>query len=573
MRQVKMRLISYANIHRLNVLAVLVGLIAGYGAIGFRGLIGFLQNSFLYNRISFDLVSPIEHTRGAWIILIAPLGLLISTLLIWRFAREAKGSGIPAVMESVLARGGRMRKRLVLIKAFASSITIATGGSVGREGPIVQIGAAAASALGRLFGLKKRDLITLVGCGVTGAIAATFNTPIAGVIFAIELIILEFRARSFIPLVISAVFAAVVSRYYLGNSPALMLSTHNLINPFELIWYLGLGILCGVFGAIIIKFLYGTEDFFDKLKIPLFTKPIIGGLILGTTALFFPEILGVGYESVDKVLQEDMPLRLLLILAVLKMVMMSITIGAGGSGGVFAPSLFMGAMIGGAFGIIVHKFAPSMTATHGAYALVGMAALFSATSRATLTAIVMLFEMTLDYSIILPLMFACVVADQVAHFISKERTIFSIKLQRKGIDFVEGFGVDILKITEVQSIMTTQVDTLLDTMTIGEAFKDVSSSTHHIYPVINSHNILMGTIATEKIIELSQESKNDLFIKEIMTGSPCVVYPYHSAYSAMKKLQHCRDPRVVVVNPNSKKLLGIVCPSDIIRLAQEEVEE
>ncbi|MCB0355606.1 MAG: chloride channel protein, partial [Bdellovibrionales bacterium] len=390
LNQTYLRPVTKKEVFRLNSMAILVGILAGYAAIGFRYLIGFFQNTILHHQLDWHLISPLDHVRGYWIFVILPMGLLISTLITYFFAREAKGHGVPEVIEAVMTRSGRIRKRVVALKALASSITIACGGSVGREGPIVQIGSAGGSAIGQLLNLEPKLLKTLVGCGAAGAIAATFNTPIAGVIFAIEIIVLELKTKSFVPLVISSVFATVVSRLYLGNEPAFYVPEYRLSGPNELIFYLALGILSGILGVIVIKSVYGFEDFFDNLKVPFWTKPLIGGLILAALATIFPQTMGVGYDTVTEVLQQKSSLTIMASLVFLKIFATSLTLASGGSGGVFAPSLFIGAMLGGTYGYLVNLYFPDVTAGYGAYALVGMAALFSATGRATFTAIVIL---------------------------------------------------------------------------------------------------------------------------------------------------------------------------------------
>ena len=485
----------------LNLSAILVGLGAGYAAIGFRFLIGSKQNLFLHNQIDYHLISPLAHVRGSWIFLILPAGLLASTLITRYFASEAKGHGVPEVIEAVWTRNGYMRKRIVAFKALASSITIAGGGSVGREGPIVQIGSATGSALGQLFKMKPKLVKTLVGCGAAGAVAATFNTPIAGVIFAIEIIVLELKTKSFVPLVISSVIATVVARFHLGNEPAFFVPEYSLAGPNELFSYLGLGILAGITGVIFIKVLYRTEDFFDDLTIQFWLKPIFAGLVLAAIGSQYPQMFGVGYETVTSALQQESTLLLMGLFIFLKMFCVSVTLGGGGSGGVFAPSLFIGAMLGGSYGYVVHAFFPLATASYGAYALVGMAAVFSATSRATFTAIVILFEMTLDYSIILPLMFVCVTADQVAWALSKE-SIYSLKLKRKGLNFVTDLSVNVMSMKQVKDIMTTELHVALETMTVREVANRLLRFNHSVIPVINAQGEPIGVIPSLKLKKL-----------------------------------------------------------------------
>ncbi|MCB0422168.1 MAG: chloride channel protein, partial [Bdellovibrionales bacterium] len=549
---------------QLNFLATLVGLGAGFAAIGFRYMIGAFQNITLHNKFDYNLISPLGHVRGEWIFVILPAGLLLSNVITRFFAREATGHGVPEVIESVWTKSGKMRKRVVAVKAIASSITIASGGSVGREGPIVQIGSAFGSAIGQILKMKPKIMKTLVGCGAAGAVAATFNTPIAGVIFAIEVIVLELKTKSFVPLVISSVFATVVSRVYIGNEPAFFVPEYALKSPQELLFYMLLGILSGIVGVLVIKTLYGVEDFVDSIKAPFWTKPIVIGLMLAGMGQYFPEIYGVGYETTSQVLQQNSYFTLMFSLVFLKTIAMSLTIAAGGSGGVFAPSLFIGAMLGGSFGVIVNQFFPDFTGSYGAYALVGMAAMFSATARATFTAIVILFEMTLDYSIILPLMFVCVAADQTAWALSKD-TIYSMKLRRKGLNFVTDISADVMQMTCVKDIMTTELDVIKKNMSFNYVVEKLLPHNHSAYPVVDSDGVLKGIVTKttlERYLQLNESPK----IEDLMVPAKAVVSTDESVSTALAKIEKTRDPRILVVEKGSQKLVGIVSPIDFVRL-------
>jgi CIC family chloride channel protein len=569
LKRASLEMVTNRDIFVVNSLAVLTGIIAGYAAILFRGLIGFFQNSIFHNRFGLELASPLDHSRGLWVIIIPPIGLLIVSYIVKWYASEAKGHGVPEVIEAVLTRQGRIRKRIVAIKAFVSSLTIATGGSVGREGPIVQIGSAAGSSLGQMFHLKPKLLKTLVGCGAAGAVAATFNTPIAGVIFAIEIIVLELKTKSFIPLVVSSVFATVISRVHLGNEPAFFVPTYSFGNPAELIFYLGLGIISGFIGILMIKALYGMEDLFEKAPLPFFAKPILGGLILGTLGYFYPQIFGVGYETVSMVLQQTSTIEIMAVLIFLKIFAVSLTMAAGGSGGVFAPSLFVGAMVGGTYGWIANQLFPSIVSGYGAYALVGMAAMFSATCRAAFTSIVILFEMTLDYSIILPLMFVCVVADQTAWALSKE-TMYSLKLTRKGLKFVNDIGLNIMSVTLIKDIMSTDLVTFSRNCTLADVLKAYHENSHSIYPVINESQTLAGVVRSEEISEAVNEKGGDCPIEEFVKPATSLVYPTDTVQSALNKFDMARDPRILVIERLSGKLIGIVSPVDFVRLSCKE---
>src|SRR5210317_106521 len=415
----------------MAALAVAVGLAGGFGAVGFRYLINFFQT--LAYGSSDELLHVVLALPWYLKVWVPAAGGLVVGPLVYFFAREAKGHGVPEVMEAVALKGGVIRKRVVIVKSLASAISISTGGSVGREGPIVQIGSAIGSTLGQILNVSAERMRTLVGCGAAAGIAATFNAPIAGSMFALEVILGEFGLATFSPIVISSVVATAVSRAFLGDIPAFIVPAYELVSVWEFPMYMVLGLFCAVVGVSFTKILYKVEDLFDDFKFPEYLKAIIGGVILGAGGLFFPEILGVGYGGIDLALGQQLAWYLLLLLIVVKVMATSITIGSGGSGGIFAPSLFLGAMAGGFFGAVVHQLFPTVTASPGAYSIVGMGALVSATTHGPLSAMLILFEMTGNYKIILPLMLSCILATIFAGQLMKD-SIYTLKLARRGIN-------------------------------------------------------------------------------------------------------------------------------------------
>ena len=354
------------------------------------------------------------------------LGGLIYGPLIYFFAREAKGHGVPEVMLAVAQRGGRIRPVVAVVKSLASALCIGSGGSVGREGPIVQIGSALGSTVGQALRMSDDRVRTLVACGAAGGIAATFNAPIAGVFFALEVILGEFTTRAFGVVVISSVTAAVIGRAAFGDVPSFPVPAYELVNVGEFGLYALLAVLAGVIGIVFTRTLYAFEDFFDGIRMPEYLKPVPGGLCLGLIGVFLPQVFGVGYQAMSQALSGEYALGLLVILLAAKIVAVSLTIGSGGSGGVFAPSLFIGAMLGTAFGTAANALLPGFTAPPGAYGLVGMAAVFTGAARAPITAVIILFELTGDYRIILPLMLAVVLSTLVSEALSRD-TIYTLQ--------------------------------------------------------------------------------------------------------------------------------------------------
>jgi len=432
------------------LISTIIGLLGGLGAVAFRALIR--AGEELFWRSGEPSLEMLRALPAGWKVLAPAVGGLIVGVIIYFFAREAKGHGVPEVMEAVVLRGGRIRPRVVAAKMLASGVCIASGGSVGREGPIVQIGSAIGSTVGQWLGIGERRLRTLVGCGAAAGIAGTFNAPVAGALFAVEVILGDFAVTQFSPIVISSVAATVVSRHFLGDFPAFEVPAYSLASPWELLVYAFLGVLAGFVALLFIKILYGAEDFFDAMKFPEYLKPVLGGVSIGLMALWYPEIYGVGYEAINEALQGNLLLNALLFLVVAKIVAVSLTIGSGGSGGIFAPSLFLGAMLGGAVGTLAHSLWPASTGGPGAYALVGMGAVVGATTHAPITAILIIFELTNDYKIILPLMITCIVATLLATQL-KHGSIYTLKLLRRGIDIHGGQTINVLKSLKVEDVM------------------------------------------------------------------------------------------------------------------------
>jgi len=422
----------------LTALAILTGAGAGAGAIAFRYLIRAFTLLFSGHddySAAGHAINPNLPGLGIWFVVVVPvLGGLIYGPLVSRFAPEARGHGVPEVMLAVSRMGGRMRPQVPIVKSLASALCIGSGGSVGREGPIVQIGSAIGSVLGQAIGAPETQLRLLVACGAAGGISATFNAPIAGVFFALELILRNFETRSFGLVVLSSVTADAIGRAAFGSHAFLSLPPFDFTSPLELVLYAGLGVLATAVGLTFVRVLYRGEDIADRLwRGPDWLRPGAGGLLLGLLLLVVPQMYGVGYPVLQNAVGGHYLILGLLGLLGAKILATSLTIWIGGSGGVFAPLLFMGAMLGSAYGAVVHQLLPHLAVAAGAYGLVGMGAVFAAAARAPITAVIIIFELTGDYRIILPLMFAIVVATALSNAITSD-TVYTLKLRRRGID-------------------------------------------------------------------------------------------------------------------------------------------
>lgn len=548
----------------MAILATIVGLAGGFGAIGFRYLIGLFQ-SISYGSAG-DLLELARSTPWYYRVWIPALGGLVVGPLVYFLAREAKGHGVPEVMEAVALKSGIIRKRIVFVKSFASAICIGTGGSVGREGPIVQIGSAIGSSIGQVLKVSEDRVRTLVGCGAGAGIAATFNAPIAGSMFALEIILGDFGLATFSPIVISSVVATAVSRHFLGDSPAFIVPAYQLVSAWELPLYVILGLFCALVAVIFTTVLYRTEDLFDQLKFPEYLKAVLGGLMLGLMALLFPHVLGVGYPAIDLSLMQKLSWQVLLLLIVFKILATSITIGSGGSGGIFAPSLFLGAMAGGFFGTLVHGILPTITAPPGAYGIVGMGAVVSGTTHGPLSAILILFELTGDYKIILPLMVACIMSSLASGQLLRD-SIYTLKLARRGINIRAGKEVNVLRSIAVKDVMNPHVETIPENITLGGLAEKISKSKYKSFPIVDEEGNLTGVLThfDYRAVVFEDQLKDLVVAKEVATTKPVTISLDDNLYNAMEKITLKDFSILPVVSPQEPfRLLGVLTRRDII---------
>jgi len=556
------------------IAAIIIGLLAGFAAIGIRFLIR--EISYFCFQGEGNLLQNIINTPWYWIIIIPTIGGLIVGPIIYFSAPEAKGHGVPEVMQAILLKGGNIRPRVAFIKAIASSITIGTGGSVGREGPIIQIGSSLGSMVGQFLRVPSKRLKTLVGCGAAAGIAAAFNAPIAGALFAVEIILMDFAIAQFSPIVIASVIATVVSHTFEGKFAAFIVPKYQLVSPQEIGFYFVLGALAGIASYLFIKVLYYSEDVFDnKLKFPEYLKPALGGIQIGLIALIFPHIMGVGYDTINDALYGNMFWYLALALVFIKILATSITLGSGGSGGIFAPSLFMGAMLGFFFGFGVHTLFPEITATPGAYALVAMGGLVAGTTRAPITAIIIVFELTNDYSIILPLMVTCIISTILSSKLSRE-SIYTLKLLLRNIGIKEGMEVNIMESLYVKDIFRKDVETIKDSENFNQIVNKILKGKSAEYPVIDKDENVKGIISIYDIkgFFLEKEQLKDLLIAtDIASTRFELLPPETSCQTALDIMSRFDLEGLPVVNTeNGKKLIGYIWRKDIQDAYQKEIE-
>jgi len=553
------------------LMAVVIGVLAGYGAVGFRKLIDLVHSG------AFGYALPFLEGKGLGelaLVLIPTLGGLLVGPITAFFPQEARGHGVPEVMEAVVTRRGVMKPRTVVVRAVASALSIGSGGSVGREGPIVQIGSAIGSTIGQLWKLTGNPMKILVGCGAAGGIAATFNAPIAGFIFANEVILGDFSLATVSPIILSSVAATAVSRHYLGAFPAFMVPQYVLASPVELLFYAILGVLVSFVAFFYVRSLYWAEDFFDeKIPVPDILKPALGGLLLGFMALAFPQVMGNGYPHMEQAMRGEMALWLMASLVLVKVVATSVTIGSGGSGGVFAPALFIGAMAGGSFGTVVHRLFPMVTAPEGCYALVGMGGVFAAAAFAPLTSILILFELTNNYTIILPIMIVCVIGYVHGRWIRKY-SIYTLKLHRKGVEVVRGRDVNVMREIRVGEAMEKDFITVTPETPLARLAGIIHRTGQSFYPVVARDGRLVGIITFHDLEPTLFVSgleylvvAGDLASKKLITTTP-----QESLYDAVKKMDQAGIRQLPVVDPRDpQRLLGVITRKGVVAAYNREM--
>ena len=556
------------------IIAIVIGVLTGFAAIAIRALILWVSEISFTGTGSY--LENILNTSWYWILIVPIVGGLIVGPIIYFFAPEAKGHGVPEVMQAILLKGGAIRPRVAFVKTITSAITIGTGGSVGREGPIIQIGSSLGSMVGQFFRVPSRRLKTLVGCGAAAGIAAAFNAPIAGALFAVEIILMDFAVAQFSPIVISSVMATVISRSFEGDFAAFIVPKYELISPYEIGFYFILGALSGVVSYLFIKALYSSEEYFDdKLKIPEYLKPALGGLGVGIIALAFPQVMGVGYDSINNALYGNMIWYIALALVFAKILATAVTLGSGGSGGIFAPSLFMGAMLGYFFGSFVHQYFPDITATPGAYALVAMGGLVAGTTRAPITAIIIVFELTNDYHIILPLMITCIISTILSARFSRE-SIYTLKLVLRNIGLKEGIETNVMESILVEDVYSKEFETINATDNFSQVVNKVIQGKEFDYPVITGDGKILGIISLGDIKDYLFEKdslQNLLIAGDIANTTFDTITPSDNCGIVLEKLRYSRyEGLPVIEDKDSNKIIGFIRRKEILDAYHKAIE-
>jgi CIC family chloride channel protein len=569
----------------VSVLAAAIGLVAGGVAFLLYKLIGLFTNLFFYHRWDATFTSARLNHLGLWVIVTPVIGGIIVGFMAKYGTSKIKGHGIPEAMEAVLLNRSRIEPRVAILKPISAAIAIGTGGPFGAEGPIIQTGGAVGSLVGQVFHSTASERKVLLACGAAAGMSATFNTPIAGVILAIELLLFEFKSRSFIPLVIASTLATAVHMQLLGVGPMFTVAPMDFGVPKALPFYLLLGGLCGLAAVGFSKLLYWVEDQFEKLPIDDLWWPAIGALGLGIIGYFVPRVLGVGYDTIGDILNANLALKLLLVVMLAKAAALVISLGSGTSGGLLAPMFMSSAAMGGAFAMLVNRWCPSAHLAAGAFALVAMGAVFGAASRATFSFIIFAFEITRDYNAVLPLMLVSVIADGVAMLLMPTSSIMTEKLARRGLRIHQDYETDALQQVSVAEMMDREVPTIPASMRVGElaariAMHDAAVSRHEGLFVVSDEGRLEGLITRGDVLRaLDRDASGDLGVLEAGARELVVAYPDEVISEASEKMLRNDIGRLPVVERGDpQKLVGYlgrhgVMAARLRRLHDEHVRE
>ncbi len=561
----------------LYVLAAITGAVSGVVAVIFRYSVYALTNVF----------SNVPRQVGflGWI-LVPILGSAVSSFLTTRYAPEASGHGVPEVMEAYVLEGGNIRARVPIVKTISAAFTIGSGGSCGREGPIAQIGSGTGSALAQMFRLGKLETRTLVVCGLASGIAATFSAPLGGALFGIEVLVGELSAISVIPVILASVISVAVANGLFGEEAGSFVAPQLGLGSYtELLFYFLMGLALGVVSKIWVKILYATEAFFKNLKTTEYAKPVIGGALLGLLAAwvvvlesifnyhgvftgrspYVPAVMGSGYGFINAAMLGGVPILALVTFGVLKMFATAFSIGSGGSGGVFAPTLFVGAGLGGALGLVLNSLAPEIAPHPTAYALVGMAAMFAGAAHVPVTCIVMTMEMTGDYALILPLMIA-VSSSYIVGSAVMEESIYTEKLRLRGINVKKGLYIDALRSVKVKQVMTTNPTTLSPDMTAEEALHMLTLTHHTKFPVVDSEGRIVGTVIAEALEERCDQNGCAYRVKDLMDTDFLVVDLDTPMDEVLHRMMERKEGHAVVLDPRDRtKMIGFLTKTDVFR--------
>ncbi len=567
------------------LLASIVGVISGFVAFLLYNLIGFFTNLTFYGVWSFHFRSAAENRLGAWVIAVPVIGGLLVGLMAKYGSPKIRGHGIPEAMEAVLTSKSRIEAKVAILKPISAAIAIGTGGPFGAEGPIIQTGGAFGSLVGQLVSTTASERKVLLACGAGAGLAAMFNAPITGALLAIELLLFEFQARSFIPLMLANAFAVAVRLRLFGDETMFHVGAFDYDLVHGIPYYLILGLLCGVAAVGFAAALKRLEEFFDGMrKVPTVLHPAIGALGLGVVGYFLPRVFGPGYSTIDDVLNVRLALGAVVLLLVFKAAVVLLSLGSGTSGGTLAPMFMISGAIGSAFAMIVNHLIPGAHLFPGAYAVAAMGALLCACARAPFTFLVCAIETTHDFHAVVPVILVCIVADAVAvRFMP--HSIMTEKLARMGFGTGQDYETNSLKQLKVSDVMVRDVATILPEETVWKAADrfavgDLKTSRHHALPIVDSAGRLLGLVTQGDLLRALQEDpEGKKSVLDAGVRSLIVAYPDERVFDAVTKMLENNIGRLPVVDrKDPTRLIGYINRANVMgswrgHLQEESVRE
>ena len=558
------KFLIYENQIILYLMAIVVGIFGGLGAVAFRAMLYAVTKFF-----RGDVVDFFSKTFGFYSIALVPaVGGLIVGVMTFYLGKETSGHGVPEVLEAISLHGGRMRARVPILKSIVASITLGSGGSAGREGPIAQIGAGIGSFFSRILTLNREQTRTLVNCGLAAGIAGTFNAPIGASLFAMEVIYKKPKKESLMPIIVSAVMGAAIAREFFGSFvtfkvPDVVIERLLPSLPFFLL----LGIIVGFASYFWVRGFYVIEDLFTHMDIPFPAKVGLGGFFVGLIGLFVPQVLGVGYDTVSLVLAGKIAFFTLVVLFLTKFLVTSFTLGSGGSGGIFSPTLFMGSTFGAGVGLFFNHFMPHLVSQPYIFALVGMGAFITGTLKAPLTGIIMISEIGENYTLLIPLMAACALSYVLSAILIPEDDIYTLKLKRRGIKLKEE-PFDILRTISVGEVMQKKPVTI-SVGTPRKVMRERLKLGYSFYPVLEN-NLLIGYITRDDLKRVLR--KKGIDIKKFVRVDQAIIYPDRTVRHALDMITKTQKHVLFVVERlNEQNLLGIFTKGDLINAYQKAI--
>jgi len=550
----------------LIVLSFIIGSLASVANIAFRETLHFIHDTILVG--GSELLGIAEGGSSRLLLPLLPMtGMLLLIPFALKFPDEASGYGFFRFLESVNVKGGKVKLRNIFLKIIGPALTIGSGGSAGVEGPIATVGGTIGSNIGQAFKVSGNRMKLLVAAGSAGAIAATFNAPIAGVMFAMEIILLgNYELTSFAAIVISSGIATVISRAYYGASPAFTVPSYELVSSYEILFYIVLGIIVGFLAVLYIKMFYRIKDYFVSLRFSLPFKMLAGAFMVGLIGIFLPQVMADGYSIIEQALDGQIAFHILFLLVFFKMLATSLTLGSGGTGGVFAPAIFIGAMIGGAFGSIVHTAFPEITASSGAYATVGIGSFLAAATHAPLTGIFLLFEMTGNHEVIVPVMFSSIIGTVLAKRLFHD-SIDTVELTRKGINIHAGREISLMSNIKVNDVMVRDIVTVKEDVPLSTLVNIMINRERFYIPVVNDSDRMTGILSIQDVSPVIFEDyvKNIVKAGELSTEDVITLLPEDNLNTAMESFTIKDIDEIPVIDSNeNKKVVGMLRHMDVI---------